>query len=110
MMKVHFCSKNEHEDEQQLENDRPPSVFMLAGTNSGVGQTTVACGLMAACVRRGLVVQPFEVGPNFLDGVHDEAAICASSSSAYNFNGDESTGSSGDYIDSNVRKSINLDG
>lgn len=52
-----------------------PNAFVVAGTQSGVGKTTLTLGLLAAFVKRGLRVSACKIGPDFIDPGHHASII-----------------------------------
>jgi cobyrinic acid a,c-diamide synthase len=50
------------------------SQFLIAAPASGSGKTTITLGLLRALVNKGLQVQPFKCGPDYLDPVHHKIA------------------------------------
>ena len=51
------------------------SAFLIAAPTSGSGKTTIARGLMALLTSKGMKVQPFKCGPDYID-TKFHAAMC----------------------------------
>ncbi len=53
--------------------------IIIAGASSGSGKTTLSIGLMRAFMNRGLTVQPFKTGPDYIDPMFHRKVLGTSS-------------------------------
>ena len=65
--------------------------FVLAGTNSGCGKTTVTCAVLRALVDRGIKTGAAKCGPDYIDPMFHSRVIGARSSNLDPFFFDENT-------------------
>ncbi|HJP17946.1 MAG TPA: cobyrinate a,c-diamide synthase, partial [Nitrospinota bacterium] len=48
-------------------------LFIIAGTNSGCGKTTVTLGIIHSLVKKKLKTSAFKIGPDYIDPSYHKA-------------------------------------
>lgn len=59
--------------------------IIIAGTSSGVGKTTITCGIMRALKNLGYDVAPFKIGADYIDTTYHKLATANTSSNLDEF-------------------------
>ena len=65
--------------------------FIIGGTHSGCGKTTVTCALLAAIKKRGLAAAAFKCGPDYIDTMFHRKVIGVDSHNLDSFFCDSNT-------------------
>ncbi|MCT4543086.1 MAG: cobyrinate a,c-diamide synthase [Vallitalea sp.] len=62
-----------------IENTKKKPRLIISAANSGTGKTTITIALMDALRKKGITVQPYKVGPDYIDPKFHEAVTGRSS-------------------------------
>ncbi len=74
-----------------MKNNRKIRRFIISGTNSGCGKTTVICAVMKRLISDGLKVSSFKCGPDYIDPMFHREIIGTDSYNLDSFFCDDNT-------------------